>query len=66
MRPSKEKLNKVCRNCKALSFKECPYCGSTDILQSMGVEIIEEEKKISDLFIDCNNCGNRSIVTKPI
>jgi len=65
-RPAKEELNNVCRNCKALSFKECPNCGSTDIMQSMGVEIKGEGKKIADFFIDCNNCGNRSTVTKLI
>jgi len=66
IRAEREELNKTCWNCKALSFKECPNCSSTDFYVKSEFEMKEKGKEIENLSFYCDNCKANFIITRPI
>ena len=66
VRPTRGKLNKICRNCKALSFKNCPNCNSTDFFVKSGIEIKKKGKKIEKLSFYCDDCKTKFIIIRQI
>lgn len=66
VRPNRGKLNKICRNCKVLSLKECPSCNSTYFFMKSGIEIKGKKKKIEELSFYCDNCKVNFIIIRQI
>jgi len=64
--PEREELDKICKNCKALSFKECPSCNGKDILVSTRIEFKEKEKKIEHISFACKDCEAFFTITRTI
>jgi len=50
--PLKEKVDEICKNCSGLSLKECPDCGSKDIVKMTGFN----PKKRTGPTYACKNC----------
>lgn len=55
LHPGRENVDEICRNCEALSFKECPDCGSKDIVKMAGLNP-KKVKKIVGSVYTCKNC----------
>lgn len=55
LHPGKEKADEICKNCIAFSFKECPDCGSTDVVEMIGFKL-KKNKKIMGSTYACKNC----------
>jgi len=50
---AREETDDICRNCKALSFTECPDCGSKNIVEMTGFN----PKKRTRPTHTCKNCN---------
>jgi len=65
-RPIKRDTDKICKNCRALSIRECPNCESTNFFMKSDFEIKKKGKKIEKLSFYCDNCKDIFKITRPI